>query len=261
MTQRARMLILPSNRPNTASLPCSKTHAKAHTHDTGKLQQRNSHGELYHSLSNMKALTRGFERNGWRGVEGETETHCMWSVAIPECPCMYFGSNIIVSCLHADAAWMKMDVYVFVCPCWGSVSTDGCKTVAFPRTQRHLEETFQGEDSHMNRAWQSEKLMAVCSPLTSWQSNDKRPSFKMWGAGQTMREIRYGVSCLVRPKNIIYKWICRGLVDSRKRTPTCMNVWSITYTRFTRKRLRRNGRGSKNVHKQRQTTNKRLSQT
>lgn len=170
---------------------------------------------------NMKGLTRGFEWNGWRGGWRWNRDDCMWRAAIPECPCMYFGSDIIVSCLHADAAWMKMDVCVLVCPCWGSVSTDGCKTVAFLRTQRHLEGTFQGEDSHMNRAWQSEKLMAVCSPLTSWQSTDKRPSFKMWGVGQAMWEIRYGVSCLVRPKNIIYKWICRGLVDSRKRTPTC----------------------------------------
>lgn len=47
--------------------------------------------------------------------KGESET--MWREAIPECPCMYFGSDAVVSCLHADAARLKMDVRVFVCLC------------------------------------------------------------------------------------------------------------------------------------------------
>lgn len=34
--------------------------------------------------------------------------------AIPECPCIYFGSGVVVSCLHADAACLKMDVCVCV---------------------------------------------------------------------------------------------------------------------------------------------------
>lgn len=38
----------------------------------------------------------------------------MWPGAISECPSMYFGSDVVVSRLHADAACLKMDVCVCV---------------------------------------------------------------------------------------------------------------------------------------------------
>lgn len=43
--------------------------------------------------------------------EGERERQ----EAIPECPCMCFGSDVVVSCVHADAACLKMDVFVRLC--------------------------------------------------------------------------------------------------------------------------------------------------
>lgn len=66
--------------------------------------------------------------------------------AIPECPCIYFGSGVVVSCLHADAACLKMDVCVCVRTCVyaDAVYPQMDVMVASLRTERHLEETFQG---------------------------------------------------------------------------------------------------------------------
>ncbi len=65
--------------------------------------------------------------------------------AIPECPCMYFGSDVVVSCLYADAACLKMDVCVCLCdPAEAAYPQMDVKMVASLRTKRHLEEAFQG---------------------------------------------------------------------------------------------------------------------
>lgn len=52
----------------------------------------------------------------------------------------------------------------------------------------------------------------------------------MCSVGRAMGGIRYCVSCLVRPKNIFYKWIRRVLDVNRKSAPT---VLSISYTNNT----------------------------
>lgn len=51
-----------------------------------------------------------------------------WNL-FPERPCMCFGSDVVVSCLCADAARFKMDACMFVCLrlCWGSSSAKGQK--------------------------------------------------------------------------------------------------------------------------------------
>lgn len=46
------------------------------------------------------------------GPERRSRDGCRRCEAIPECPCMYFGSDVVVSCLHADAACLKMDTRV-----------------------------------------------------------------------------------------------------------------------------------------------------
>lgn len=60
---------------------------------------------------------------------------------------MYFGSDVVVSCLHADAACLKTDACVRVCVCVRAEAAHpqmDVKTAASLRTQRHLEGTFQG---------------------------------------------------------------------------------------------------------------------
>lgn len=40
----------------------------------------------------------------------------MWREAVPERPCMCFGSDVVVSCLRADAARLEMDACMCLCP-------------------------------------------------------------------------------------------------------------------------------------------------
>lgn len=75
------------------------------------------------------------------GPERRSRDDCRRCEAIPERPCMYFGSDVVVSCLHADAACLKMDTRV--CAEAAHPQMD-VKTVASLRTERHLEGTFQG---------------------------------------------------------------------------------------------------------------------
>lgn len=94
----------------------------------------------------------------------------MWPEAIPECPCMYFGSDVVVSCLRADAACLKMDACMCLCPCAEAAYPQmDVETVASLRTEGHLEETFQDSSS----SW-IELDKVVCLQLTSWQCADKR---------------------------------------------------------------------------------------
>lgn len=77
------------------------------------------------------------------GPERRNRDDCTRREAIPECPCMYFGSDVVVSCLHADAACLKMDTRACRCAEAAHPQMDA-KTAASLRTERHLEGTFQG---------------------------------------------------------------------------------------------------------------------
>lgn len=94
--------------------------------------------------------------------------------AIPECPCMYFGSNVVVSCLHADAACLKMDMRVCVCVplCVNAEAAYpqmDVETVVSLRRERHLEETLQGTTC----SWIDPDKVNSCWLLTSWQCANK----------------------------------------------------------------------------------------
>lgn len=81
------------------------------------------------------------------GPERRNRDDCTRREAIPGRPCMYFGSDVVVSCLRADAACLKMDaracVRLRVCAEAAHPQMD-VKTGASLRTERHLEGTFQG---------------------------------------------------------------------------------------------------------------------
>lgn len=95
-----------------------------------------------------------------KGAKRRNRDESMWWEAILECPCMYFGSDDVVSCLRADTACLKMDMCVYAEAAHPQMDV---KIVASLRTERHLVETLQGR-THSWTELVKVKCCRMCVP-------------------------------------------------------------------------------------------------